>query len=239
VPSQFPARSDRAGNRLGYGRLKYLGCGLIASLAIAAHAGQTSAAITISIIRGSSPVSVVSSPSTVVVCGTATTTGATGCGVIAVPPAPGAGGSTPSAPGSSTGNSPGSGTAVPVVPTVVPPVVATVVPPVAAATAPEVIAATDGGPATVPPSSLPIARATLELVTLLRPERERAIQGSLRDPFVLGDTPSSRLEGWRARSVQVFSSASPERLANILGTSAEMRIIREAALDYTEMLVSW
>lgn len=193
---------------------------MIGAFAFAAQAGQTSATISITVnLVTATPVSVVSGPSTVVVCGTAAQTGATGCGVINVPNPPTGGGNVPNLPPGGAG-----GTIVPVVPTVVPPVVVAT-PPENAAVAPV-------------SDSLPIARATLELVTLLQTQAERVPPTALRDLFLLNDNPL-RLEGWRSRSVRVFSSSAAERLSNILGTSAEMRIVREEALDYTEMLVSW
>jgi hypothetical protein len=203
-----------------------LALALLGSFAIGAHAGQTSAVVNVRVnIVSSSPVSVVSNPSTVVVCGTAALTGATGCGVITVPPGGGAGSNVPPPPpGDPPGNQAGSGTVVPVVPAVVPPVVAGT--PVDSAPA---------GPA----EPLPIARATLELLTVLQSLPERTLTGAPRDLFLLKDTTAARLESWRSRSVRVFSSSGAEPLSNVLGTSAEMRIVREVALNYTEMLVSW
>lgn len=201
--------------------------GLIGALALAAQAGQTSASITLKVnLIPSTPVSVVTGPSTVVVCGTAPSTGDTGCGVITVPPVPGAGGNVPPI---SPGGNAGSGSAVPVVPTV-PPVV--VVPPTTS-TPP------DSRPSEPASNPLPIARATLELVTLLQTQPEQVSPTALRDLFLLKDPTVARLEQWRSRSIQVFSSGAVERLRNILGTSAEIRIVREDALDYTEMLVGW
>jgi hypothetical protein len=243
VPDRFSALFHPAAHRLARRWAHSVGCGLIGAFSLAAHAGQTSATVSISVnLVPSTPVSVVTGPSTVVVCGTAAQTGTTECGVITVPPTPGAGGNVPTPAssggtagnntgggggtntGGGTGSNTGGGTTVPVVPTI---------PPVVAVTPPQT--------PTVQPASdtLPIARATLELVTLLQTQPERASPTAARDLFLLKDPTPARLEAWRARSVQVFSSGAAERLSNILGTSAEMRIVREVALDYTEMLVGW
>ena len=227
MPGRCSSHTDGKRHRFASVWLSRLGASLVGLLALGAQAGQTSATITLTVNLGpSAPVSVVSSPSTVVVCGTASLTGATGCGVINVPTAPGAGGGVPpSVPqtGGSGGNA-GSGGAVPVTPTVVP-----VAPPVVAT----------GPDSTLPSSPLPIARATLELITLLQTQPERGSATALRDLFLLKDSTPARLEEWRARSIQVYTSSAAQRLSNILGTSAEMRIVREVAVDYTEMLVAW
>lgn len=229
-----------------------LGCALLGTLALAAHAGQSSASITVSVTLTPAPVTVVSGGSTVVVCGTVPVTGDTNCGAIIVPtpPAtsPGGGGNVPiitppistppvvTPPG--TGNASGGGSNVPVVPT--PPVNLPIVPPVQIPSGPSAVVPDPGtgDSGSVPPSvTLPAARATLELLNLLQARLDPVTQGSNREPIALSS--AARLESWRVQSTQVFSSASATRLSNLLGTSAEVRIVREVALNYTEMLIGW
>lgn len=235
-PGSNPASLRRGIARLGF-------C-LFGMLALAAHGGQTSASIRVSVTLIPAPVTVVSDPSNVVVCGTAPSTGDTGCSVITVPPKPatppGGGSNVPVLPPPSTGS--GAGGSVPVVPTVPP-----VVPPGNSVPPPQVVSPVpgDGGSSPTSPGgfspapTLPAARATLELLTLLRARTEQGGQGSARDPFALKDLSPARLEGWRAHSLQVFGTASAARLGNVLGTSAEVRLVRDLTLDYTEMLIGW
>jgi hypothetical protein len=203
-----------------------------------------------SVILTPAPVSVVSSPTTVIVCGTAPLTGAAGCDVIPVPsPTPGgAGGITPSVP------------VVPVTPGVPPPVVpatpavpvapvvpvAPLVPPAQPIAPPMGAGPTSDIPIAPGVAEPPLLRASTELLTVLQFQsgaiaRARA-PGALTFSGELGAPESgalARMELARSKSLQVFGTASTGGTNNVLGTSAEMRMIRDPGFEYTEMMVGW
>jgi hypothetical protein len=236
MPGLPSAKGSQPRRRSQYVR-DVLALGLIGTLAVAGFAGQKTAPFTVKAVLTVPPVSVVTGPGSVVVCGTASLTGATGCDVIPVPP------TTPPSGGAIIPTPPGGGGTIPTLPVVPVVPVAPVVPavPVVPVLPPVDLPAVPNTDPPAPPSvinPLPL-RVTPELLTVLQIQPTPGAQGGTSGVMVLSGA-LARMEQFRAKSLWVFGTGlAGTTTSTVLGTSAEMRLVRDPAFDYTEMILGW